>query len=132
MEGPINEFAREHGLRHCRYRGQPKTHLPHVFTAIAIIIERLSGRSATEGPLAETANRLPSLFGPERDPPVRVLADPRQLSPTIQDPRQSQVRLPGAAFSQLVANTWAGEDPATGCGEVSVHGGRSGSAPQYR
>ncbi|MFF4764430.1 transposase [Streptomyces sp. NPDC001292] len=48
MEGTINEFAHGHGMRHCRYRGQPKAHLQHVLTAIAVNIERLSGRSATE------------------------------------------------------------------------------------
>lgn len=35
-------------MRHCRYRGQPKAHLQHVLTAIAVNIERLSGRSDTE------------------------------------------------------------------------------------
>jgi hypothetical protein len=29
-------------MRHCRYRGQPKAHLQHVLTAIAVNIERLS------------------------------------------------------------------------------------------
>ena len=47
VEGTINEFAHGHGMRHCRYRGQPKTHLQHVFTAIAVNIERLSGRSVS-------------------------------------------------------------------------------------
>ncbi|WP_381805190.1 transposase [Streptomyces niveus] len=44
----MNEFAHGHGMRRCRYRGQPKAHLQHVFTAIAVNIERLSSRSATE------------------------------------------------------------------------------------
>lgn len=48
VEGTINEFAHGHGMRHCRYRGQPKAHLQHVLTAIAVNIERLSGRSDTE------------------------------------------------------------------------------------
>ncbi|MER5363067.1 transposase [Streptomyces sp. NPDC002785] len=47
VEGTINEFAHGHGMRHCRYRGQPKAHLQHVLTAIAVNIERLSGRSVT-------------------------------------------------------------------------------------
>ncbi|MDQ0772759.1 hypothetical protein QF026_001225 [Streptomyces aurantiacus] len=38
----------------------------------------------------ETADRLPDLPGPERDPPVNVLVNPRHLSPAIQDPRQSR------------------------------------------
>ncbi|MEV2211532.1 transposase [Streptomyces sp. NPDC050997] len=43
VEGTINEFAHGHGMRHCRYRGQPKAHLQHVLTAIAVGLERLSG-----------------------------------------------------------------------------------------
>ncbi|MGW2781616.1 hypothetical protein ACWC3X_10225 [Streptomyces populi] len=31
----MDEFAHGHGMRRCRYRGQPKTHLRHVLTAIA-------------------------------------------------------------------------------------------------
>ncbi|WP_224282161.1 transposase [Streptomyces sp. LS1784] len=48
VEGTINEFAHGHGMRRCRYRGQPKAHLQHVLTAIAVNIERLSGGSVTE------------------------------------------------------------------------------------
>jgi hypothetical protein len=43
MEGTVNEFAHGHGIRRCRYRGQPKAHLQHVLTAIAVNIERLCG-----------------------------------------------------------------------------------------
>ncbi|MFL6118144.1 transposase [Actinophytocola sp.] len=39
----LTEFAHGHGMRRCRYRGQPKAHLQHVFTAIAVNIERRSG-----------------------------------------------------------------------------------------
>jgi hypothetical protein len=39
VESTVNEFAHGHGMRRCRYRGQPKA----VFTAIAVNIERLSG-----------------------------------------------------------------------------------------
>ena len=42
IEGTVGEFANGHGMRHCRYRGQPKAHLQHVLTAIAASIERLS------------------------------------------------------------------------------------------
>jgi hypothetical protein len=42
VEGTVNEFAHGHGMRRCRYRGQPKAHLQHVFTAIAVNIEQLS------------------------------------------------------------------------------------------
>ncbi|MBT2488153.1 IS1182 family transposase [Streptomyces sp. ISL-96] len=48
VEGTINEFAHGHGMRHCRYRGQPKVHLQHVLTAIAVNIERLSGRAPAD------------------------------------------------------------------------------------
>jgi Transposase DDE domain len=34
-ESTINEVANGHGMRRCRYRGQPKAHLQHIFTAIA-------------------------------------------------------------------------------------------------
>jgi hypothetical protein len=42
IEGTICEFAHGHGMRHCRYRGQPKAHLQHVLTALAVDVERLS------------------------------------------------------------------------------------------
>ncbi|RZB13584.1 IS1182 family transposase, partial [Streptomyces sp. F001] len=48
-----------HGMRRCRYRGQPKAHLQHVLTAIAVNIERLSGQSATEEP---STPRPPTAF----------------------------------------------------------------------
>lgn len=50
VEGTINEFAHGHGMRRCRYRGQPKAHLQHVLTAIAVNIERLSGLTPAEKP----------------------------------------------------------------------------------
>ena len=59
VEGTVNEFAHGHGMRRCRYRGQPKAHLQHVFTAIAVNIERLSGLP----PSGETSpSRLPTAF----------------------------------------------------------------------
>jgi hypothetical protein len=48
VEDTFNEFAHGHGMRHCRYRGQPKAHLQHVLTAIAVHIEHLSGRSVVK------------------------------------------------------------------------------------
>ncbi|MFI1522682.1 transposase [Kitasatospora cineracea] len=48
IEGTINEFAHGHGMRRCPYRGQPKAHLQHVLTAIAVNIELLSGQPVTE------------------------------------------------------------------------------------
>jgi hypothetical protein len=59
VEGTINEFAHGHGMRRCRYRGQPKAHLQHVLTAIAVNIERLSSRSATED---ASSPRRPTAF----------------------------------------------------------------------
>ncbi|MEU3349754.1 transposase [Streptomyces sp. NPDC006700] len=47
VEGTVNEFAHGHGMRRGRYRGQPKAHLQHVLTAIAVNIERLSGLPPT-------------------------------------------------------------------------------------
>ncbi|MGW2746603.1 hypothetical protein [Streptomyces sp. NPDC001450] len=34
-------------MRRCRYRGRPKVHLQHIFTAIAVNIEHLSGLPPT-------------------------------------------------------------------------------------
>jgi hypothetical protein len=48
VEGTVNEFAHGHGMRRCRYRGQPKAHLQHVLTAIAVNIERLSSQPEAE------------------------------------------------------------------------------------
>jgi hypothetical protein len=47
VESTVNEFAHGHGMRHCRYREQAKAHLQHVFTAIAVNIERLSTLAPT-------------------------------------------------------------------------------------
>jgi hypothetical protein len=43
----MNEFAHGHGMR--RYRTEPKVHLQHVLTAIAVNIEHLSAWSGIEG-----------------------------------------------------------------------------------
>jgi hypothetical protein len=37
-------------MRHCRYRGEPRAHLQHVLTAIAVNIERLSHLQPGESP----------------------------------------------------------------------------------
>ena len=58
IEGTVCEFAHGHGMRHCRYRGQPKAHLQHVLTAIAVNIERLSQQPAGES----TTPRPPTAF----------------------------------------------------------------------
>ncbi|WP_152646284.1 transposase [Streptacidiphilus albus] len=46
-------------MRRCRYRGQPKAHLQHVLTAIAVNIERLSSQPETEKP---SSSRPPTAF----------------------------------------------------------------------
>ncbi|MFB7501825.1 transposase [Streptomyces sp. NPDC056161] len=48
VESTVNDFAHGHGMRRCRYRGQGKTHIQHVLTAIAVNTERLSGLPPTE------------------------------------------------------------------------------------
>ena len=58
VEGTVCELANGHGMRHCRYRGQPKAHLQHVLTAIAASIERLS----QPPPGQSTATRPPAAF----------------------------------------------------------------------
>jgi hypothetical protein len=60
IEGTVNELAHGHGhgLRHCRYRGQPKAHLKHVLTAIAVNMDGLSQLPPGES----TAPRPPTAF----------------------------------------------------------------------
>jgi Transposase DDE domain len=58
IEGTVCELAHGHGMRHCRYRGQPKAHLQHVLTAIAVNIERLSQLPPGES----TSPRPPTAF----------------------------------------------------------------------
>ena len=58
VEGTVCELAHGHGMRHCRYRGQPKAHLQHVLTAIAVNIERLSQLA----PGQSTSPRPPTTF----------------------------------------------------------------------
>jgi transposase len=42
VESTISQGTRGFGLRHSRYKGLPKTHLQHVFTAIAMNLVRLA------------------------------------------------------------------------------------------
>ena len=41
IEGTLSQGVRRFGLRRCRYLGQAKTHLQHVFTAVAMNLDRL-------------------------------------------------------------------------------------------
>jgi hypothetical protein len=50
----------------------------------------VSGRGSIA---TETADSLPDLPGPQRPAPAEILANPRNLSLTRQDPRQSQVKV---------------------------------------
>ncbi|MFF2367804.1 transposase [Streptomyces sp. NPDC058122] len=98
VEGTINEFAHGHGMRHCRYRGQLKAHLQHVFTAIAVNIERLSGLKPAEEPSSPRPPTAFRIFLDQNEiPRSKSWRIPRHLSPAIQDPRRSQVRCAGAA-----------------------------------
>ncbi|MGW3715685.1 transposase [Streptomyces sp. NPDC005133] len=83
VEGTVNEFVHGHGMRRCRYRGQPKTHLQHVFTAIAVNIERLSGPAADRrtNP-APAADRLPASPGPAPNPSTEGLTSCQPLTST--------------------------------------------------
>ncbi|GAB3511344.1 transposase [Amycolatopsis cihanbeyliensis] len=58
IEGTLCEFVHGHDMRRCRYRGQAKTHLQHVLTAIAVNIERLS----RQPPGDPAAPRPPTAF----------------------------------------------------------------------
>jgi hypothetical protein len=58
VEGTVCEPACGHGMRHCRYRGQPRTRVQHVLTAIAASIERLSQLP----PDQSTPQRPPAAF----------------------------------------------------------------------
>jgi Transposase DDE domain len=57
IEGTVCEFAHGHGIRHCRYRDNPKARLQHVLTAIAVNIDP----SASAGC---NASRLPGGASP--------------------------------------------------------------------
>ncbi|MFD4553189.1 transposase [Streptomyces sp. NPDC058469] len=51
------------GMRRCRYRGQPKAHLQHVLTDIAVNIERFSGLSSADGVLRQDQAEATSRSG---------------------------------------------------------------------
>ncbi|WP_223864137.1 transposase [Streptomyces sp. 5-10] len=94
VEGTINEFAHGHGMRHCRYRGQPKAHLQHVLTAIAVNIERLSSLPPTEetpSPRPPTAFQSGEQTG---DSPRRHLRRPVQRGPDGRPDRSVDQRYP--------------------------------------
>jgi len=63
IEGTISHGVRVCDLRHARYRGLSKTHLPHVLTAVAINVTRFVAWDA-ETPFAKTRTsafaRLPA------------------------------------------------------------------------
>jgi len=53
IEGTLSPGVRAFGLRHTRYRGLAKTHLPHVAIATAINVDRIVG-GLDERPRAQT------------------------------------------------------------------------------
>ncbi|MFE6497891.1 transposase [Streptomyces sp. NPDC057748] len=108
VEGTINEFAHGHGMRHCRYRGQPKTHLQHVLTAIAVNIERLSGLPPTEetpSPQPPTAFQTSwtSTASPGRSPGERWAVD-LDLAPRSPTVRMREAPLGGLTRSPIDAS----------------------------
>ena len=89
IEGTVSELANGHGMRHCRYRGQPKAHLQHVLTAIAVNIERLSRIPPPRREhIPATTNSVPGLPRPARHQTPALMAS-RQPSRRDQDPQQS-------------------------------------------
>ncbi|MFE0515832.1 transposase [Streptomyces sp. NPDC058964] len=91
VKGIVTEFAHGHGMRRCRYRGQSKAHLQHVFTAIAVNSETSQETVAERHNTSVLAtNGLPGLPGPTRDPPAEVLAVRQRLpSPLPTSPTES-------------------------------------------
>jgi transposase len=61
IEGTLSQGVRRFGLRRCRYLGKTKTHLQHIFTAVAMNLARLDARLRGE-PRAQTRqSRLSAL-----------------------------------------------------------------------
>jgi len=87
-------------MRHCRYRGQPKAHLQHVLTAVAVNIERLSRLPPGES----TAPRPPTAFQdyprPARHQTPALMAS-RQLSHSNHVSRQSQAESLQQKYNEL-------------------------------
>lgn len=109
VAGTIAEFADRHGMRHCLYRGQPKAHLQHVLTVIAVIIERLRGQSATGDPSSPgPPTAFQTFLGQKRDP-GQVLAHPRQLSSTIKVTDRAELSRLGNSTARPAAEAHAGE-----------------------
>jgi hypothetical protein len=94
VEGTVNEFAHGHGMRRCRYRGQPKAHLQHVFTHGHRREHKAPQRSAADR--RSTPSRPPTAFQDFLDQPgiprmkswravsndaVLIAARPRPCSP---------------------------------------------------
>ncbi|MEV6148012.1 transposase [Streptomyces sp. NPDC051992] len=90
VESTMNEFVHGYGMRQCHYRGQPKAHLQHVLTAIAVNIERLSGQTAT-GEHPSPRPQLPSRISWTRTKsPGQSPGEPSAPDLDRQDHRQRQ------------------------------------------
>ncbi|MGW3659091.1 transposase [Streptomyces sp. NPDC005151] len=132
VEGTVNEFAHGHGMRRCRYRGQSKAHLQHVFTAIAVNIERLSGLPPTgEAPPPRPPTAFQDFLDQARDPPAEVLAGRQRLTSTpTRSPTESSVRPAVRASPQLRrdVNDATGRQ-AQGSQPVEVRSGETPGSP---
>lgn len=65
IEGTLSQGIRAFGLRHCRYRGQAKTHLQHLLTAVAMNLVRVFAWFE-EVPLAKTRCSRFGLLAPSQ------------------------------------------------------------------
>ncbi|MGW0822065.1 transposase [Streptomyces sp. NPDC002845] len=127
VEGTINEFAHGHGMRRCRYRGRPKAHLQHVLTAIAVNIERLSGRPVTE---ENSSPRPPTAFRPSwirTRSPGRSPGEPSVAEPDHPRSPTESTCWPGRSRRGLCTRTYASSVSRT---EHASHlGGEVGLRP---
>ncbi len=63
IEGTISQGVRSCGLRRARYRGEAKTHVQHVATAVAVNINRLTNW-LNEVPRAKTRRSRFAVLAP--------------------------------------------------------------------
>nr|WP_269078178.1 transposase [Streptomyces sp. YIM 121038] len=61
VEGTIAQATRRCGIRHARYRGADRTHLQHVFTALALHTIRLDAWITGTRPAGSWTSRLSHL-----------------------------------------------------------------------
>jgi hypothetical protein len=61
VEGSIHQAVAATGARHARYRGSAKTHLQHVFTAVALNLTRLDAHWSGRAPDRSSTSQLERL-----------------------------------------------------------------------